>query len=523
MPYNRPQAQSGSRSAPTGMAHPFPVGQVAPKPPWRSWLDKPLSGWECTLGWLASTALFVGVVELLGGPSSGDSQLTIGSTWAIAHGQLTCAFPSTNSIAPLYPMLSGGLAGLARIGHSVTFPSGTALGHSCAKAFAAYHAWSLRSSAETSTLRIGYVGWLVLMAGIVAFLRASGRGRRAWEPATLIVVACLPPVWMCVENYFHPQDLLAMGFALAALACARRDAWIWAGILIALAVLSQQFAVLVAVPLLVVAPVHRRVSFVLAAVATAAVGALPLLVASSGRAAHDVLLGTGENTDSGGTLVSELHLQSAPFFLVSRLMPLAFSFLCAAWVVRRLGRAAAIEPAVLVSLVAPSLSIRLVFESSLYGYYFMALAVALFLVDVVRGRIRASLVVWLIVVSVAYVVGPTTSYLVLWRVSWEHTVQQVTSPAVLLLAVLIILLKIVRSGLRRDLLIWIALAAGAVLVWPSSKDPLSQDFTTMYWQLVLVGSGIALATLPLVDRMREPEDPLQPGGRLPDAPAPQAR
>ena len=125
VPYNRTPTQSGIRSARTGMAHPLPVGQFAPKPPWRSWLDKPLSGWGCALGWLASTALFVGAVDLLGGPSSGDAQLTIGSTWAIAHGQLTCAFPSTDSIAPLYPMLSGGLAGLARIGHSVPFPSGS--------------------------------------------------------------------------------------------------------------------------------------------------------------------------------------------------------------------------------------------------------------------------------------------------------------------------------------------------------------------------------------------------------------
>ena len=39
-----------------------------------------------------------------------------------------------------------------------------------------------------------------------------------------------------------------MGLALCAMACARRDRWIGAGILVALAVLSQQFALLVAAP-----------------------------------------------------------------------------------------------------------------------------------------------------------------------------------------------------------------------------------------------------------------------------------
>ena len=74
-----------------------------------------------------------------------------------------------------------------------------------------------------------------------------------------------------------------MGLALASLACARRNAWVGAGVLIALAVLSQQIAVLVAVPLIVVAPLNRRVHFALAALAAAAVVTVPLLVASSRR------------------------------------------------------------------------------------------------------------------------------------------------------------------------------------------------------------------------------------------------
>ena len=72
----------------------------------------------------------------------------------------------------------------------------------------------------------GYVIWLFLMVGLILLLRASGRGRTGWEPTALIIVACLPPVWMCIEMYAHPQDVVALGFALAAMACALRDRWI---------------------------------------------------------------------------------------------------------------------------------------------------------------------------------------------------------------------------------------------------------------------------------------------------------
>ena len=53
------------------------------------------------------------------------------------------------------------------------------------------------------------------MAGIIALLRVSGRGRRGWEPLAFFLVACTPPVFTCLTYYFHPPDLLAMGLILA--------------------------------------------------------------------------------------------------------------------------------------------------------------------------------------------------------------------------------------------------------------------------------------------------------------------
>jgi hypothetical protein len=57
------------------------------------WLDHPLSGWWCALGWLATTVVFIGVVRLFGGPAHVDVEESVHSTWAIAHGQLACAYP----------------------------------------------------------------------------------------------------------------------------------------------------------------------------------------------------------------------------------------------------------------------------------------------------------------------------------------------------------------------------------------------------------------------------------------------
>jgi hypothetical protein len=73
----------------------------------------------------------------------------------------------------------------------------------------------------------------------------------------------------------------------------------------------------------------------------------------------------------------------------------------ASWAARRLG-SALLEPLPLASLIATSLSLRLVFEQNLFGYYFMALAVMLAVLDVLRGRISLYLVGWLALVALGF-------------------------------------------------------------------------------------------------------------------------
>ena len=91
-------------------------------------------------------------------------------------------------------------------------------------------------------------------------------------------------------------------------------------------------------------------------------------------------------------------LHSSLLILVSRFFPLALSLIIAWWAQRRLGPSV-LQPVPLVSLIATSLCLRLVFEINLWGYYFMAVAVSLVLLDVLNGRIRVALIVWLVAVT----------------------------------------------------------------------------------------------------------------------------
>jgi len=486
--------------------------------PLRNWLDRPLSASWCLLGWFASTALFVTTVQLLGGPAPGDAVFSTPSTWAIAHGQLACAFPPGHIlISPLYPFLSAGIAATAHIGHGVPFPAQAAMGPHCDRAVNLISVWSTRAGALTNTLRIGYMGWLVLLGGIVSFLRASERGRRGWEPATLPFAACLPPVWLCLVEYFHPQDLIAVGLTLGAMACARRGSWVAAGVLVTIAFFSQQFAILAAVPLLVLAPAKRRPAYVAAASATTVLAILFLVATSSSNAVALALEGTG-NTGGRGTVLSALHLHGLPLVMCSRGIPIALSFLLAWWVLGRLGTKSALQSAVVVSVVALSFAFRLVFEQALFGYYFMALAVTLVLLDVVIGHIRESLVCWLAMVTLVFLAGPTTSYSVLHRSAWGHGLQVALAPVVVVLAILVIAHHVVNHGRRRDLLPWIGLLMGALLAWPSTNDPMSGHLPGVVWQVVLVGLGLILAAQPFLDLVR-PGDELLPTRRTELAPS----
>jgi hypothetical protein len=250
---------------------------------------------------------------------------------------------------------------------------------------------------------VGYVSWLFLAAGIVLVLRASDRGRCGWEIVALIAVACAPPTIMCLNEYFHPQDLITVGLALAAIAGVFRERWITAGVLFGVAFTSQQFALLFFIPVIFVAPRGSRTRLLSGFLAAIAIIEAPLMLITSGRALKAFFVGTGANTKSA-TLLVQLHLHGNVLYALSRALPLIVGGALAMWLRQHRG-AAAREPITLLSLLAASLTLRLVFEINLWGYYFMAVTVVLIMRQAIRGRINWLFVLWLAVVTYAAIDG----------------------------------------------------------------------------------------------------------------------
>jgi hypothetical protein len=457
----------------------------------KDWLDRPLSPVWCLVGWVIATIAFFAIVASSGGPASGDVAESMYSAWAIAHGHPACMYAQNTAVGspqipPLYPLISGGIAALTRIGHGVPFPS--RLGVDCHGAFGLIGRWSIRSQALIPTLKIGYISWFVLLAGTVAALRASGRGRCGWEPMTVTLLAISPPVWACLKSFFHPQDLMAMGLCLGAVAAARTNRWIWAGILIGLAVLAQQWALLVAGPLFVVCTERQRWRYSMSALGVFALISGFVLIATSGQGLRPIFIGSGNTVGFGGTVLWELHLHGASLVAVSRILPLLIAMSVALWAVRRLG-SSAMERVPLHSLLAGSLGLRLVFEQNLQReYYFMALTVALLLLDVVAGRLRGTTIAWIALVALVYN-----------EISWWST----DMPLILFaIAVAVMLVGALRGIAYWYLLAWIAIVGVTLVTWPGVTSVFPQHLPKWTWQVVVITTGMFLALGPLASEIR---------------------
>jgi hypothetical protein len=99
------------------------------------------------------------------------------------------------------------------------------MGPHCSTAFLAMYQWAGQTRPTLPAVGISYIAFPALMAGVISLLRASGKGRCGWEPATVFFLACLPPFLMPILGYNHPQDLLATGLTLGTIACAIKGKW----------------------------------------------------------------------------------------------------------------------------------------------------------------------------------------------------------------------------------------------------------------------------------------------------------
>lgn len=481
----------------------------------------PLSSLHCLIGWIVSTALFFIVNIVLGGPTEGDAAESVYSTWAIAHANFACAYPPAAKLslfpnvarpfaftAPLYPLITGLFAAVLRIGHSVAFPSRN-LGSNCSHAFLTIFHWSASASAIGPTINLSYLVWPVLMVGAITMLRSSGRGRRGWEPVTLIILALTPPVVMCLVDFFHPQDVFAMGLALIGLALFLRQRWIWAGVLLGLAFTAQPFAVLVFAPLLVVAPRRVRANFAASALAAVAVVSVPVIIATSGRAFRATLFGSSRIglvtrpgfRSFGGTLLWETDLRGLPLLFLSRVLPILLAMALAWWASRRIGPAI-LTPLPLISLIATALTLRLVFEENLFGYYFMAVAVILVILDCVQGHFRGYVICWIGLVTLAF--NPVHWGLYSNWTPWGRQLFEWLPVIFMAIAALSIFVDIRQRHVRFYKMAWVILVALTCNPqwWGPSVG--QQVLPSWMWQVILVPIALALGVGPLRVIIKEP-------------------
>jgi hypothetical protein len=139
---------------------------------------------------------------------------------------------------------------------------------------------------------------------LVGRMRAFGVGRLA--RATALGLCVVNPVTLYALQDGHPEELLGAVLCVAAVLAARRGRAGWAGVLLGLAIVNKQWALVAIGPVLVALPAHRWRTLALAG--TIAVGFyLPLLLSS--YLTHPAGLGTAAVVQSGsGTIFQPWQL-----------------------------------------------------------------------------------------------------------------------------------------------------------------------------------------------------------------------
>jgi hypothetical protein len=241
---------------------------------------------------------------------------------------------------------------------------------------------------------LAVLAWVVMALGSLALLRAGTSSTLVQEAGLLMFLVFLPSASSAVVQLFHPQDIMSLGLALGGLAQAVRQRWALSGLLFGAALVTKQYALLLALPALAAAPtVRARLRMVAVAVVVAAAALLPFLVAAP-RATVDNLSGaSGGGSVVGATVVSLTgatgHLGAA----VARGAPVVFASIVCLWAWRRFGPALG-QPRLLLSLALVCVGSRLIFESVVFPYYLLATSVVFFELDLVARRLPVRALCW---------------------------------------------------------------------------------------------------------------------------------
>jgi hypothetical protein len=242
-------------------------------------------------------------------------------------------------------------------------------------------------------------GWLVLEIGAVALLRSAGRGRSIGELALVLCLAALPAASDTIVQSFHPQDLMSVGFSLAALSQAIRRRWIAVGLLFGVAFLCKQFALLPLLAVLAAAPHWRdRARMLVPAAGIVILGVAPFYLADSvdTMRALSGVYAQGAGVTRTSTALGLLGIAEVPKLELARDTPILASAGLALWAWWR-ARARLLEPVPLIGLAIACLATRLVFEVSILEYYFLAVGASLLVLDFVLARPPLWSVGWIVV------------------------------------------------------------------------------------------------------------------------------
>ena len=174
-------------------------------PSWQRWLDKPQSGLVCLASWILSSAIFIGMVGPLRrahaerrvgiylcdlGSCARQIRLRVPSRRPGPASKFFLFYQPHPAVPPLWPLISGAYGAVTRIGHTVPFPSQHALGRWLRQRVLRDVSTGRRIPPPSSRRSaLGYLSWFVLLAGVIALLRASGRGRTGWEVFGVIFIA----------------------------------------------------------------------------------------------------------------------------------------------------------------------------------------------------------------------------------------------------------------------------------------------------------------------------------------------
>ncbi|HMK63260.1 MAG TPA: hypothetical protein VK386_06550, partial [Acidimicrobiales bacterium] len=260
---------------------------------------------------------------------------------------------------------------------------------------------------------LGVLAWLVVLAGTQLLLRAVHRRPTAAEAVAALALSILPASSDALVESFHPQDLLSVGLSCAVLAQCLRRRWLAAGVLLGVAMLSKQFAVLVLIPAVASAPSARarlRVAGSALMVASAATAPLWLSDPTATWHALSATYAAGAGIIRSSTAIGLLGISEVLKLEVARDAPVLLSALMCLVVRWRLGKAL-FAPVPLVGLTLACLATRLVLEVAMYEYYFLAVGVFLLVLDLAVGRLPLPSLVWVVgtrygVVPMASVAGP---------------------------------------------------------------------------------------------------------------------